>query len=46
MPCLNSSGKEESEASFRPSARKPFKVKATVTQRLSLSTVARIAAAE
>ena len=43
---LNSSGNVESEASSTPSARKPFQVKATVTQRLSFSTVARIAAAE
>ena len=35
MPCLNSSGKEASEASSSPSARSPFQVKAAVTQRLS-----------
>ncbi len=46
MPCLNSSGKVASEASSNPSARIPFQVKATVTQRLSLSTLARIAATE
>ena len=46
MPCLNSSGKEASEASSSPSARSPFQVKAAVTQRLSLSTPARIDAAE
>jgi hypothetical protein len=38
MPCRNSSGNVESEASLRPSARKPFQVKATVTHRLSFST--------
>ena len=37
MPCLNSSGNVASEASSTPSARRPFQVKATVTQRLSLS---------
>ena len=36
IPCLNSSGKDASEASSSPSARKPFQVKAAVTQRLSL----------
>jgi len=46
MPCLNSSGKDASEASSSPSARKPFPVKAAVTQRLSWSTPARIDAAE
>ena len=46
MPCLNSSGKDASEASSSPSARRPFQVKAAVTQRLSWSTPARIDAAE
>ena len=46
MPCLNSSGNVASEASSTPSARNPFQVKATVTQRLSFSTEARIAAAD
>ena len=35
MPCLNSSGKDASGASSNPRARKPFQVKAAVTQRLS-----------
>src|SRR5918995_591077 len=34
MPCLNSSGKLQSEASSSPSARNPFHVKASVTHRL------------
>src|SRR6185369_16855391 len=38
MPCLNSSGNVASEASSTPSARRPFQVNATVTQRLSFST--------
>ena len=42
MPSLNSSGKEASGASSSPSARRPFQVKATVTQRLSWSMPARI----
>ena len=46
MPCLNSSGKDASEASSSPSARRPFHVKAAVTQRLSWSMLARIDAAE
>ena len=46
IPCLNSSGNVASEASSTPSARNPFQVKATVTQRFSLSTEARIAAAD
>ena len=41
IPCLNSSGNVASEASSTPSARNPFQVKATVTQRLSFSTDAR-----
>ena len=36
MPCLNSSGNVASDASSTPSARRPFQVKATVTQRLLL----------
>ena len=40
MPCLNSSGNVAREASSTPSARRPFQVKATVTQRLFLSTEA------
>ena len=36
IPCLNSSGNVASEASSTPSARNPFQVKATVTQRFSL----------
>ena len=35
MPCRNSSGNVASDASSTPSARSPFQVKATVTQRLS-----------
>ena len=46
IPILNSSGKESSEASLRPSARRPFQVKATVTHRLFSSTVALIAEAD
>ena len=46
MPCLNSSGNVASEASSTPSAPRPFQVNATVTQRLSCSTEARIAAAD
>ena len=46
MPCLNSSGKVASEASSTPSARRPFQVNATVTQRFSLSTEARTCAAD
>src|SRR5205823_13588039 len=46
MPCLNSSGKVARETSSTPSARRPFQVKATVTQRLSCSTEALISAAE
>ena len=46
IPCLNSSGNVASEASSTPSARNPFQVKATVTQRFSFSTEARIAAAD
>ena len=33
MPCRNSSGNVASDASSTPSARRPFQVKATVTQR-------------
>ena len=46
MPCLNSSGNVASEASSTPSARRPFQVNATVTQRLSFSTEARTSAAD
>src|ERR1700680_1193934 len=46
MPCRNSSGKVASEASSTPSARSPFEVNATVTQRLSCATDSRIAFAE
>src|SRR3954454_16383108 len=46
MPCLNSSGNVASEPSSTPSARRPFQVKATVTQRLSFSTEARTSAAD
>src|SRR4051812_33931110 len=46
MPCLNSSGKVASEASSTPSARNPFQVKATVTQRLSVSTEVSTSAAD
>ena len=46
MPCLNSSGNVASEASSKPSARRPFQVKATVTQRLSISVEARTSAAD
>ena len=46
MPCLNSSGKVASESSSTPSARRPFQVKATVTQRLSVSTEAMTSAAD
>ena len=46
MPCLNSSGNVASDASSTPSARSPCQVNATVTQRRSLSTVARASAAE
>ena len=42
MPCLNSSGNVPSDAAPTPSARKPFQVKPTVTQRLSSSTEARL----
>ena len=37
MPCLNSSGNVASESSPKPSARSPLQVKATLTQRLSIS---------
>src|ERR1700704_3925806 len=46
MPCLNSSGNVASESSSTPSARRPFQVKATVTQRLSFSTEAMTFAAD
>src|SRR6266446_446646 len=46
MPCLNSSGNVASEPSSAPSARRPFQVKATVTQRLSFSTEAMTSAAD
>src|SRR6478736_8765133 len=46
MPCLNSSGNVASEPSSTPSARRPFQVKATVTQRLSFSTEARTSATD
>src|SRR6185369_16682690 len=46
MPCLNSSGNVASEASSTPSARRPFQVNATVTQRLSLSTEVLTSAAD
>src|SRR5437868_4243310 len=46
MPCLNSSGNVASDVSSTPNARIPFQVKATVTQRLSCSTVARNSAAD
>ena len=36
IPCRNSSGNVDSEASSTPSARRPFQVNATVTHRLSL----------
>src|SRR6478736_7113430 len=46
MPCLNSSGNVASEPSSTPSARRPFQVKATVTQRLSCSTEAMTSATD
>src|SRR6267142_3545125 len=46
MPCLNSSGNVASDPSSTPSARRPFQVKATVTQRLSFSTEAMTSAAD
>ena len=46
MPCLNSSGNVASESSSKPSARSPFQVKATLTQRLSISVEARTSAAD
>src|SRR6478672_947782 len=46
MPCLNSSGNVASESSSKPSARRPFQVKATLTQRLSISVEARTSAAD
>src|SRR6476660_7338370 len=46
MPCLNSSGNVASESSSKPSARRPFQVKATLTQRLSFSVEARTSAAD
>src|SRR6185369_5028198 len=46
MPCLNSSGNVASEASSTPSARRPFQVNATVTQRFSFSTEVLTSAAD
>ena len=46
MPCLNSSGNVPSDASSTPSARRPFQVKPTVTQRLFSSIEARASAAD
>src|SRR5690349_4007767 len=46
VPCLNSSGNVASESSSKPSARSPFQVKATLTQRLSISVEARTSAAD
>src|SRR3954462_9482379 len=46
MPCLNSSGKVASEASSSPSARSPFQMNASVTQRLLDATVASTSAAD
>ena len=46
MPCLNSSGNVSSDASSTPSARRPFQVKPTVTQRLFSSIEARASAAD
>src|SRR6476469_5158134 len=46
MPCLNSSGNVASASSSKPSARSPFQVKATLTQRLSISVEARTSAAD
>ena len=46
MPCLNSSGNVSSDAASTPSARRPFQVKPTVTQRLCSSTESRASAAD
>ena len=46
MPVRNSSGKVCSDSSGTPSARKPFHVNASVTQRSELSIVAVASAAD